>query len=142
MSEPFKWNPYADQPHNVAPKRERLRHHIKFSGSYVRLIWSNLSKAIPVLARYRQIRRSLYRRPVHLEDPFGISVSPEKNNIDNIVASLEELNIGKILIRIPSWEKNRLSFYKEFNLSISPSISEITSLFCMIFFVPSFTEKT
>lgn len=114
MSKLFKWNPYADQPHNIASKKERLRHHFKYSGSYIRLIWSNLSKALPVLTQYWKIRRSQYRGTVQFEDPFGISVSPAKNNIEKIISSLEELNIGKILVRIPSWEKNRLLFYKEF----------------------------
>jgi hypothetical protein len=114
MSGLFKWNPYADQPHNIAPKKERLWNHFRYSGSYISLIWFNLSKAIPVLTRYRHIRKTLYRKPVHIEDPFGVSVSPGKNNLEKIISGLEDLNIRKTLIRIPSWEKNRLSMYREF----------------------------
>lgn len=114
MKDLFKWNPYADQPHNVAPKKERFRFHLKHSGSYICLILSNLSKAFPVLARYRKIRRSLYQRPVSLGDPFGIAVSLGKNDPQKIINDLEELNIEKILIRIPSWEESRLDLYKKF----------------------------
>src|SRR4030042_1255001 len=32
MSFPFAWNDFADQPHNVAPRRARFRHHLKAAG--------------------------------------------------------------------------------------------------------------
>jgi len=114
MKDLFKWNPYADQPHNIAPKKERFRFHLKHSGSYIRLILCNLSKALPVLARYRTIRKSLYHLPASLGDPFGIAVSPGKNGPQKIVSCLEEMDMEKILIRIPSWENARLNAYKKF----------------------------
>ncbi len=56
MKETFRWNPYADQPHNVAPKNERLRHHFKHAGSYFPLLFSNLRKLAPGLKLYRKYR--------------------------------------------------------------------------------------
>lgn len=125
MKDLFRWNPYTDQPHNIAPKKERFRFHLKHSGSYISLILSNLSKAFPVLVRYRTIQRSLYTGSVHLGDPFGVAVSPGKINPKKIISSLEEMNIEKILIRIPSWEKDRLDLYKKFIAEVRDQKREI-----------------
>jgi len=125
MKDLFKWNPYADQPHNIAPKKERFRFHLKHSGSYISLLLSNISRAFPVLARYRRIRRSLYTEPVYLEDPFGIAVSPGKMDPQKIISGLEDMKIEKILIRIPSWEKDKLDLYKKFIAEVRDQKREV-----------------
>lgn len=114
MTESFRWNPYADQPHNVASRKERFRQHLRFSGSYISLVGSNLRKAGPVLSLYRKYRKNLYSAHVPVGNPFGLSVSPVIGKNEEVVALLKEINIRQTLVRIPSWEKSRFPDYEAF----------------------------
>ena len=104
MKETFRWNPYADQPHNVAPKKERLRFHLKHAGSYFPLLFSNLRKLAPGLRLYRKYRKYLYKEKVRITSPFALAISPLENRNKEIVALLEETGASKTLVRIASWE--------------------------------------
>ncbi len=107
MKETFRWNPYADQPHNMAPKNERLRHHFKHAGSYFPLLFSNLRKLGPGLKLYRKYRKFQYREKVRITDPFAVAVSPLGDRNEEVVALLEELGVSKTLVRIASWEMDQ-----------------------------------
>lgn len=114
MSFPFEWNPYADQPHNVASRKERLRHHLRHAGSYFRLLSSNMKRAVPMWFLYRKYRAKMYVQPVRIQDPFSLSVSPMEGRNDDIMALLDEMGIQKVLMRVPSWEMKNLRRYEMF----------------------------
>ncbi len=107
MKETFRWNPYADQPHNVAPKKDRLRFHFKHAGSYFSLIFSNLRKLVPGLGLYRKYRKFQYREKVRIKDPFAVAVSPYRHRNEDVVSYLEETGAVKTLVRIASWEEGQ-----------------------------------
>ena len=107
MKETFRWNPYADQPHNVAPKKERLRFHFKHAGSYLTLLFSNLRKLAPGLSLYRKYRKFLYREKVRIKDPFAVAISPFENRNEDVVAFFKETGAAKTLLRIASWERDQ-----------------------------------
>ncbi len=114
MDQDFKWDPHADQPHNVAPKKERFWYHFQFAPSYLPLLSSNIQRAIPVLSLYRAYKNKMYRVPVPMDSPFGVSISPGENREGEVLESLRDLGVQKTLVRIPSWEKERLNFYLKF----------------------------
>ncbi len=114
MSFPFAWNELADQPHNVAPKSERLRYHIRHAGSYVELAWSNLRRAAPILGNLARNRAGIYKRPATLSNAFGLAVSPVPGDDPGVLDFLAETGVRETLIRIPSWEKARLADYERF----------------------------
>jgi hypothetical protein len=114
MTFPFAWNEFADQPHNVAPRRERLRHHLKHAGSYFGLTAANSALALPVLRRYRQHMKLMHRRPVELGTPFAVSCSPAGTRSEEVVEALKTAGIRQTLVRIPSWEKGELARYEAF----------------------------
>lgn len=114
MSQDFLWNPFADQPHNVVPKRERFWHHFKYVPSYLSLVSANLLEAFPVLSLYRKYRRMVYKKQTKLEHCFGVSVSPLESRNDEVLEHLKDLGIQQTLVRIPSWERERLGFYQRF----------------------------
>lgn len=122
MSYPFRWNVYTDQPHNVLPRYKRFTHHLKYLPGYFQIVNSNLAKATPVLSLYREYRKKMYTQPVSLHHFFALSVSPgkgeEKKKQDEekekLRESFKELGINQTLVRIPSWERERLSRYEEF----------------------------
>lgn len=114
MSFEFRWNPYADQPHNVALREERLRHHLKYAGSYVSLAASNILKALPVLSLYRRYRKTMYKQPVQFKSPFALSVSPSRGRDEEVVGLLKETGIRKSLVRVASWERQRFDEFEKF----------------------------
>jgi hypothetical protein len=114
MEKDFRWNPYADQPHNLAPKKERFWHHFKYVPSYLSLVSSNAWKAFPVLSLYGKYRKGMYSQPVKIEHCFGISVSPKESRNDEIFSSLKDIGVKKTLVRIPSWERDRVDVYQNF----------------------------
>jgi hypothetical protein len=114
MTFPFAWNEFADQPHNVAPRRERLRHHVRHAGSYVGLIAQNLALAAPVLKRYRKLKQTMYKKPIEFDAPFAVSCSPAGDRNDDIVALLKGAGVRRTLVRIPSWERRDLGRHAAF----------------------------
>jgi hypothetical protein len=114
MTFPFAWNDFADQPHNVAPKKERLRHHIRHAGSYLSLVALNAALAGPVLCRYRRYRKTMHRVPVEIGTPFAVSCSSAGDRDDEVIEGLAAAGIRQTLVRIPSWKRNELGRYESF----------------------------
>ncbi len=114
MDPDFKWNACADQPHNVAPKKERFWYHFRFAHGYFPLLFSNIRMALPVLSRYWKYKKTMYKMPSKMCHPFGVSVSPDEQRNDEVLNCLKQLGIRHTLVRIPSWEKDKLQFYKKF----------------------------
>jgi len=117
MDFPFDWNEPADQPHNVAPRRERLRHHLRRAPSYFRLVWSDLGKAVSVLSLYRKYRRRQYLNPADIGAACSVSVSPPADGqeaTEEVIRLLKETACRRTLVRIPSWEKAKLGLYAGF----------------------------
>jgi hypothetical protein len=114
MSFPFAWNEFADQPHNVAPKSERLRYHFAHAASYLELAWSNLRRAGPILALLVRYGAGRYKHHVRLDDAFGLAVSPALAGAPDPLDFLAETGVRQTLIRVPSWERDKLADYEAF----------------------------
>jgi hypothetical protein len=114
MSFTFRWNPYADQPHNVAPKSERFWYHIEHFGSYFSLLSANLRKAFPVLKLYREYKKDLYKKTCSIQNAFALSVSPAGKKDGDLLKDLNEIGIEKVLVRIPSWERDKLDSFEKY----------------------------
>jgi hypothetical protein len=114
MDQDFRWNPYADQPHNVAPKKKRFWHHFRFAPGYFYLLSSNVRMALPALSRYRKYKKTMYKTPSPVSHPFGVSVSPFAHRNEEALNSLNQLGIKHALVRVPSWERDKLDIYKDF----------------------------
>jgi hypothetical protein len=126
MSFKFSWNIYADQPHNVVPRKERIWYHLRHAGSYLSLAASNVRKAAPILIRYRELKKRIYKNPVHIKNPFALSVSPNSEKATEILESLKEIGIQKSLIRVPSWERKKLASFKKFSEFLFKNGIEVT----------------
>jgi len=114
MSFKFEWNAFADQPHNVAPRLERFRHHLKHVDTYLTLFTSNLHLALPVLKLYLRNLKKMYGQPVQLENAFALSVSPHEERNQEVIENLKEAGVRHSLVRIPSWEAGKLDYYGKF----------------------------
>ena len=125
MSFEFEWNSLADQPHNVAPRSERFRHHLRHAGSYFEIAGANLRRLVPGLRRYRRTMKRLYREPVAIPPgAFGCAVSqaPAPGSVpglapasllgagpgsgdDSVLDLFGETGASRALVRVASWER-------------------------------------
>jgi len=129
MREMFRWNPYADQPHNVATRSERFRRHFRYLGSYFSLVAANMNKFFPGVTLYRKYRKQMYEKPVFLGRPFALSLSPAEGRDEDVVTLFLETGIRQALVRIPSWEKDQILRYAEFvDLLLSRGVEVTLSL--------------
>lgn len=126
MAFKFDWNEFADQPHNVAPRRERFKHHLTHAGSYLSLAGSNLKRAIPILSGYHRYQRSIYKTPVNLGSPFGVAVSPAADRSEEVLCHLRESGSRQTLVRLPSWEKPAFGTYERFLEELKRDGFEVT----------------
>ncbi len=114
MKELFRWNDLADQPHNIASRRQRFLAHFRHAGSYFSLVASNLSLAWPVWRHYNRLKKTLFSGTRRIEAAFGMAVSPLPGKEEEILSGLKDLGVKHALVRVPSWEKERLSYYETF----------------------------
>lgn len=108
MDFPFDWNALADQPHNVAPRRERMKHHLRRIPGYLRLAGSNFRMLLPALRLYRRYRRRQFLEPSDLGRACGLAVSPAEGAGDEVIRLLVETGSRETLVRVASWEKGKL----------------------------------
>jgi hypothetical protein len=123
MSFDFEWNPLADQPHNVAPRSERFRHHLRHAGSYFEIAGANIRRLMPGLRCYRRAMKRLHREPVAIPPgAFGCAVSPapayglvpglapsapgaSDAGDDAVLGLFGETGASRALVRVASWER-------------------------------------
>jgi len=126
MRETFRWNPYADQPHNVASRSQRFWNHFRYASSYFSLFAENVRKLPAGWSLFRKYRRDMYKTSVNLCRPFGLSLSPHESRNDAVVECLRELGIPQSLIRFPSWDRDRLSLCEKFADLLQENRVELT----------------
>jgi len=114
MSFRFDWNEFADQPHNVAPRGQRLKHHVRRAGGYATVLAWNAWKLGPVWLRYRRLRKQMHRRQSEFKKAFGCAVSPVDGREKEILSLLAETGVRQTLVRVPSWEKRGLERMERF----------------------------
>jgi hypothetical protein len=127
MTFPFAWNEFADQPHNVATRRDRMRHHLRHADGYLRLMALSLGLAVPVLGRYRRYMKTMHRRPVEIGRPFAVSCSPAGERNEDVLRNLKAAGVRQTLVRIPSWERHDLARYEAFVRLLCAEEFEVTA---------------
>jgi len=127
MSFPFEWNPYADQPHNVAPRSERFRHHLRHAGSYFAIAGANLRRLVPGLRRYRRYMKEMHRVPVPIvPGAMSCAVSSAGPKDAEALDLLAETGVEQTLVRVPSWERGKLAAHETFVRALRDRGFEVT----------------
>jgi hypothetical protein len=127
MSFPFEWNPYADQPHNVASRSERFRHHLRHAGSYFAIAGANLCRLVPGLRRYRRYMKEMHRVPVPIvPGAMSCAVSSAGPKDAEALDLLAETGVGQTLVRVPSWERGKLAAHEAFVRALRDRGFEVT----------------
>jgi len=114
MDFPFDWNEFADQPHNVAPRAERLKHHIRRADGYAALLAWNVWTIGRAWLPYRRLRKRMHLRRSEFKNAFGCAVSPLQGRDKDVLSLLAETGVRQTLVRVPSWERHNLARLESF----------------------------
>ena len=97
------WDHLSDQPHQHAGRFEKLSVRIRDAPSHFYQIATLATAAPRVMTRYRQLMRELHRQPVPWGG-VGICVRPCPEAPDQLLAALDDLGVGKVLLRLHPWD--------------------------------------
>lgn len=108
---PSWWDPYSNQPYKLSKESKprlaagNLAEYLKIAGTLLvaspRLLWQFAA------ARPLPNARSA-------ADFVGLGVTPDERYNDRIQVMVDELGVEELLIRVPSWDLDRLDAYAEF----------------------------
>jgi hypothetical protein len=108
---PEFWDPYSDQPHPLS-REQKQRWTAGAAREYVVTALTALLASPALLFRYASPRRlTALSAPC---DFVGLSVSPHPLHNDQVEAMVDELGVHRLLVRVPSWEVDRLDDYARF----------------------------
>lgn len=114
MRAPFAWDHYSDQPAIIKDKALKRAMRRKALPSLLKTI----GVALVTLPLALMLTPLMRRRSIKGEQFFGIGVNLDKEP-NATPYLLDELNVKRLLIRIPLWEMERLDEYVAFIQSFS-----------------------
>ncbi len=97
------WDHLSDQPHQHAGRFEKLSVRIRDAPSHLRHTAAFVAAAPRAMIRYRQLKQDLYRQPTPWGG-VGICVRPCPEAPDQLLTALDDLGVGKILLRLHPWD--------------------------------------
>jgi hypothetical protein len=110
-SHPKFWDPYSDQPYPIA-RGEKRRYTPAALGEYLVTALTALLVSPALLFRYLKPRRQAVSPAAR--DFVGLSVSPGSGYDDQVEAMVAELGVRRLLVRMPSWDVDRIDDYVRF----------------------------
>ncbi|MDZ7842521.1 MAG: hypothetical protein U5R46_17115 [Gammaproteobacteria bacterium] len=108
---PHWWDPYSNQPYRLSGKRKPRRSAASLA-EYLKVAGTALAVSPRLLWRYATARAAPTDRPAPAF--IGLSISPDERHSDEIRGMVDELGVEELLIRIPSWDLDRVDEYVDF----------------------------
>lgn len=108
---PDWWDPYSNQPRKL-PGERKPRLSAANIAEYLKVAGTALAASPRVLWRYAAARAAPSAAPA--TEFIGLSISPDRRHAAEIRDMIAELGVEELLIRIPSWDLDRLDEYLEF----------------------------
>ncbi len=107
MKEPFVWDRYSDQPYPLKDKAYKKRMRRKYLKDYLPLVATNL-----LFYPLALLAMPFFRGDRSQRVQYGVGVDLDKGDIQ--FQLLEELGVTEVLVRVPLWEMERLTAYRDF----------------------------
>jgi hypothetical protein len=108
---PDFWDPYSDQPYPL-PREQKRRFTPAALREYLTTALTALAVSPALLIRYAAPRRLIAEPAVR--DFVGLGISPHPPHDDQTEAMVAELDVRRLLVRVPSWEIDRIDEYARF----------------------------
>ncbi len=100
------WDPLSDQPHQHASRPTRAGLRLRDAGAHLRGAVILAGAAPRIWRRYRRLRRSLYAAPRPWTG-VGVAVRPWPENREGLLATIEELGVRRLFLRLETWTEER-----------------------------------
>jgi len=97
------WDHLSDQPHQHATRGEKLAIRLADSPAHLRELAVVAASAPRVRRRYGELKNELYSAPIPFEG-IGLAVRPWPADTDAHLRGIEELGVGRVLIRLHPWD--------------------------------------
>ena len=99
------WDHLSDQPHQHASRLEKLKVRAADLPAHLRGYAALLGAVPRIAARYRRLKKDLYRRPVPWQGA-GVCVRPHDDDPDLQLKLLGELGLRHVLLRLHPWQES------------------------------------
>ncbi|MDX1643225.1 MAG: lipopolysaccharide kinase InaA family protein, partial [Thermoanaerobaculia bacterium] len=99
------WDRLSDQPHQHAGRLDRWSARLGDFGSHLRAFSAAMATTPRVRRRYRRLERSRWSEPVAWPG-VGVAIGPGSVPTAELVAAVEALGTGQVLIRLHPWEES------------------------------------
>jgi tRNA A-37 threonylcarbamoyl transferase component Bud32 len=99
------WDRLSDQPHQHAGRLQRLAVRLADSGDHARTVAALLGAAPRVWRRYRALSAARWSEPRPWKG-IGIALRPHVADPDGLLAAVEELGVGPVLLRLHPWQES------------------------------------
>lgn len=99
------WDHLSDQPHQHAGKLEKILVRLADAPNHVRQSVTFLAAAPRIWRRYRQLKKDLHCREVPWSG-VGIGLRPLPQAPEALLAAIDDLGVGKVLLRLHPWEND------------------------------------
>ena len=113
MSEncPSWWDPYSNQPYKLGAE-ERRRYDLVKAWEYLTVLATALGTAPSILWHYLSLK------PIPFESDarsfVGLSVTPDTDYDNAVKEMVDELGVEELLVRVPTWESDRIDDYANY----------------------------
>ena len=97
------WDHLSDQPHQHATRGQKLAIRLADSPAHLRELSVLAASAPRVRTRYGELKNELYSEPIVFTG-IGLAVRPWSVDPDAHLRGIEELGIGRVLIRLHPWD--------------------------------------
>ncbi len=113
MSEksPSWWDPYSNQPYKLSAE-DKTRSGRPLIQEYLKILATALGMAPAVLWRYWGLRARSSR--TEARSFVGLSVSPDTRYDAQVQEMVEDLGVEELLLRVPTWEVDRVDEYARY----------------------------
>ena len=99
------WDHLSDQPHQHATRSEKLAIRLADSPAHLCDLAVVAASAPRVRRRYGELKDELYSAPIPFEG-IGLAVRPWPADTDAHLRGIEELGVGRVLIRLHPWDED------------------------------------
>lgn len=108
MRDQVVWDRLSDQPHQHASRLQRLAVRLADSGDHVRSAAAILAAAPRTWRRYRRLVAARHAEPTPWQG-IGVALRPHEDDPEGLLAAIEELGVGPVLLRLHPWQEDHRS---------------------------------
>ncbi len=122
----FHWNPLTQQPNIPYSKWQRNIEYMEFARDHLKMFWYSIKLLPRLIPEYFALQKRENQRII--EKGFCVGTDNDPSRFDKILKEIKEIGVNSVLLRIPIWEIENLSYSRYFleelkNSGVEPIVS-------------------